>query len=42
MSISSSFETIKRAGNSIASKFDSIRNNFERAIGVYTGTFGNE
>lgn len=42
MSISSSFETIKRAGNSIASKFDSIRNNFESAIGVYTGTFGNE
>ncbi len=42
MSISSSFETLKRAGDSISTKFDSIRNNFESAIGTYVGTFGNE
>lgn len=42
MSISSSFETIKRAGDSISTKFNSIRSNFESAIGTYTGTFGNE
>lgn len=42
MSISSSFETIKRAGDSISTKFNSIKSNFESAIGTYTGTFGNE
>ena len=42
MSISSSFQTIKRAGNSISTKFDSIRSQVESYIGTYTGTFGNE
>lgn len=42
MSISSSFQTIKRAGDSISTKFDHIRSQVESAIGTYTGTFGNE
>ncbi len=42
MSISSSFETLKRAGDSLSSKFESIQNNFESAIGRYVGTFSNE
>lgn len=42
MGLSSAFETLKRAGDSITTKFESIRSNFESAIGTYTGTFGND
>lgn len=42
MGISSAFETIKRTGDSISSKFNSIRSGFESAVGTYTGTFGND
>lgn len=40
--ILNTFEKVKRAGDSISSKIDSVKNNFQSAVGNYVANFGSE